>query len=53
MDNRKLVSNILEELEDYGKYKGILMADGDNYIPVHIAKMIVRKNENGLRYDWD
>lgn len=36
---------VLEQLEDYGKYKGILRCEGesfDNYIPVSVAKQIVR-----------
>lgn len=36
---------VLDQLEDYGKYKGILKCDGDNcenYIPVSMAKQIVR-----------
>lgn len=36
---------VLNQLEDYGKYKGILKLDNDsceNYIPVSIAKQIVR-----------
>lgn len=40
---------VLEQLEDYGKYKGILCCEGEsfeNYIPVSVAKQIVR--ERGL-----
>lgn len=36
---------VLEQLEDYGKYKGILRCEKDeceNYIPVSVAKQIVR-----------
>lgn len=36
---------ILQQLEDYGKYKGILVCDDEkceNYIPVSVAKQIVR-----------
>lgn len=36
---------VLEQLEDYGKYKGILCfgeSDCENYIPVSVAKQIVR-----------
>ena len=36
---------ILEQLEDYGKYKGVLRCEGesfDNFIPVSVAKQIVR-----------
>lgn len=51
--NDNLLSNILEELEDYGKYKGVLIIDDDIYIPVLAAKMIVRKNVEGVRYDWN
>lgn len=35
---------VLEQLEDYGRYKGVLHSDGDmceNYIPVSAAKKIV------------
>lgn len=36
---------VLEQLEDYGKYKGVLQLNNDgceNYIPVSVAKKIVR-----------
>lgn len=36
---------VLNQLEDYGKYKGILKLDNggcENYIPVSVAKQIVR-----------
>lgn len=36
---------MLEQMEDYGKYKGIFRCEGkgfENYIPVSIAKQIVR-----------
>lgn len=37
---------VLEQLDDYGKYKGILHIEEDgkceNYIPVSVAKQIVR-----------
>lgn len=36
---------VLDQIEDYGKYKGILMCNGDkseNYIPVSVARQIVR-----------
>lgn len=39
---------VLDQLEDYGKYKGVIFYgcdkehSGDNYIPVTIAKQIVR-----------
>ena len=36
---------ILDQLEDYGKYKGILRCEGEgfeNYIPVSVAKQIVK-----------
>ena len=39
------IDNVLEQLEDYGKYKGLLRCEGEgfeNYIPVSIAKQIVR-----------
>ena len=39
---------VLDQLEDYGKYKGVIFYgcdkdnSGDNYIPVSVAKQIVR-----------
>lgn len=39
------VDTVLDQLEDYGKYKGVLTCNGDeseNYIPVSVAKQIVR-----------
>lgn len=39
------VEMVLEQLEDYGKYKGILHCEDDhceNYIPVSVAKQIIR-----------
>lgn len=39
------VDMINEQLEDYGKYKGVLLCEYntcENYIPVSIAKQIVR-----------
>lgn len=39
------VDMVLNQLEDYGKYKGILMLGEDsyeNYIPVSMAKQIIR-----------
>lgn len=39
------VDMVLDQIEDYGKYKGVLMCNGDkseNYIPVSVAKQIVR-----------
>lgn len=39
------MEKVLEQLEDYGKYKGILRCEGEgfeNYIPVSIARQIVR-----------
>lgn len=39
------VNMVLDQLEDYGKYKGVLMCNGDkseNYIPVSVARRIVR-----------
>ena len=41
---------VIDQLEDYGKYKGILMCDGDkseNYIPVSVAKQIVKNRGIG------
>lgn len=35
----------LDQLEDYGKYKGLLHCEGEgfeNYIPVSVAKQIVK-----------
>lgn len=46
------INVVLEQLEDYGKYKGILHCEGEsfeNYIPVSIAKQIVRgRGLNGV-----
>lgn len=40
------MERVLEQFEDYGKYKGILCIekdrDCDNFIPVSIAKQIVK-----------
>lgn len=39
------INAVLNQLEDYGKYKGILQYGGknfENYIPVSVAKQIVR-----------
>lgn len=40
------IDKVLEQLEDYGKYKGVLRwREGEsfeNYIPVSVAKQIVR-----------
>lgn len=39
------LNKILEQLEDYGKYKGLLRCEEDrceNYIPVSVAKQIVK-----------
>ena len=39
------INVVLEQLEDYGKYKGILHCEGEsfeNYIPVSVAKLIVK-----------
>ena len=36
---------VLDQLEDYGKYKGLLRCEGEgfeNYIPVSVAKQIVK-----------
>lgn len=41
---------VIDQLEDYGKYKGILMCNGDkgeNYIPVSVAKQIVKAGGHG------
>lgn len=43
---------VLEQLEDYGKYKGLLRCEGEgfeNYIPVSVAKQIVKgRGLNGV-----
>jgi len=39
------IDMVLNQLDDYGKYKGILKLDNDsceNYIPVSAAKQIVK-----------
>ncbi len=39
------IDMVLDQLEDYGKYKGVLKLDDDkceNYIPVSVAKQIVK-----------
>lgn len=39
------MARVLEQLEEYGKYKGILRCEGEgfeNYIPVSVAKQIVK-----------
>lgn len=39
------IDMVLDQLKDYGKYKGILKCDNgksENYIPVSVAKQIVR-----------
>lgn len=39
------IDMVLEQLKDYGKYKGILYCEEDkceNYIPVSVAKQIVK-----------
>lgn len=40
------IEKVLEQLEDYGKYKGILRVENgvecENYIPVSMAKQIVK-----------
>lgn len=44
------LDRVLEQLEDYGKYKGILRCEKDkceNYIPVSVAKKIVRGRGSG------
>lgn len=39
---------VLDQLEDYGKYKGVLrLTDGKNYIPVSVAKKIVKSRGVG------
>jgi len=44
------METVIDQLEDYGKYKGILMCNGDkseNYIPVSVAKQIVGAGGRG------
>ena len=44
------VDMVLDQLEDYGKYKGVMMCEGDNsdnYIPVSVAKQIVKAGGHG------
>jgi len=39
------IDRVLEQLEDYGKFKGVLRCEGEsfeNYIPVSVAKLIVK-----------
>lgn len=39
------INMVLDQLEDYGKYKGVLHIEEDgceNYIPVSVAKQIVK-----------
>lgn len=41
---------VLDQLEDYGKYRGVLMCNGDkseDYIPVSVAKQIVKAGGRG------
>ncbi len=53
MEQKALIQNILEELADYGKYKGVALLENDDYIPVRAARRIVRQNVKGIRYDWE
>lgn len=53
MEQGILIQNILEELEDYGRYKGVAVLGDDIYIPLYITKRIVRQNAKGVRYDWE
>ena len=52
MEREALLQNILEELADYGKYKGTSLMGEDDYIPVRAARRIVRQNFKGIRYEW-
>lgn len=52
MEQGSLIQNILEELADYGKYKGVALLGNDDYIPVRAAQRIVRQNAKGIRYEW-
>lgn len=49
------MDGVLEQLEDYGKYKGVLRCEGesfDNYIPVSVAMQIVRGRGLGGVLDY-
>ena len=52
MEQEILIQNILEELADYGKYKGVALLGNDDYIPVRAAQRIVRQNVKDIRYEW-
>lgn len=52
MEQQALLQNILEELADYGKYKGTSLMGDDDHIPVRAAQRIVRQNFKGIRYEW-
>lgn len=44
------METVIDQLEDYGKYRGVLICNGDkseNYIPVSVAKQIVKANGCG------
>ena len=52
MEQQALLRNILDELADYGKYKGTALLGEDDYIPVRAARRIVRQNFKGIRSEW-
>lgn len=52
MEQGTLIQSILEELADYGKYKGVALMGDDDYIPLRMAQRIVRQNAKGIRYEW-
>lgn len=52
MEREALLRNILDELADYGKYKGTALLGEYDYIPVRAAQRIVRQNFKGIRYGW-
>lgn len=44
------IDMVLDQFEDYGKYKGVMMCNGDkneNYIPVSVAIQIVKAGGHG------
>lgn len=46
---------VLDQLEDYGKYKGVIRCEDDkceNYIPVSVAKQIVKGRGLGGVLDY-
>lgn len=50
MNDNFNIDVVLYQLEDYGKFKGVLLCNGEkseNYIPVSVAKQIVRARGRG------